>query len=250
MLFERFGGIRLEDTIGCDPESNEEALISSIERRRSREPLQYVLGEVGFYNEIYKVTRDCLIPRQDTEMLVDYAVRHLREGAHFLDLCTGSGCVAISTLCATAATTAEGVDISGAAIEIAKENARINGVSDRLRLTVADVLELSYPEQSLDAVLSNPPYVTEVAYSTLEPELYFEPRIALIGGGEDGADFYRAITKSFISAIKPNGFIAFEIGYDQSHALSEIAREHGLDCEIIRDLEGLCRVAVLRRRST
>ncbi len=249
-IFVSLGGLRREDTVGCDPDSDEPALLSAVERRYKREPLQYIIGEVGFYNELYKVGSGCLIPRQDTELLVDYAVKNLPGGAHFLDLCTGSGCVAISTLCATRDTTAEGVDLSSEALLIAGENARINGVADRLVLTEADALTLSYPDGSLDAVLSNPPYVTEAAYATLEPELYYEPRLALVGGGEDGADFYRAITKRYISAIKPSGFIAFEIGYDQRPALLQIAKEHGLACEFFSDFSGNDRVAVLKRRST
>ena len=107
----------------AEDESNSPALKDAIERRAKREPVQYILGKVGFYREEYEVSPDCLIPRQDTEILVDTAVRLLPRGARFIDLCTGSGCVAISTLCNTSSTEATAVDVSGAALEIAKRNA-------------------------------------------------------------------------------------------------------------------------------
>ena len=110
-------------------ECDDPRLISMLERRADREPLQYIIGEVGFYREVYRVTPDCLIPRSDTEILVDYAVKNIPRGESFLDLCTGSGCVAISTLCNTRDTRAVAVDISDGALKVAKENAEKNCVS-------------------------------------------------------------------------------------------------------------------------
>ena len=220
-------------------------LLSAIKRRANREPLQYIIGEVGFYRESYKVTPDCLIPRPDTETLVDYAVKNIPEGEAFLDLCTGSGCVAISTLKNTKDTTAIAVDISGGALAVATENAFINGVADRIHFRLAD-LTREVIDEPVFAVLSNPPYVTDSAYESLEKEIYHEPKEAFVGG-DDGGDFYRKLTPIYKEFIAEKGFIAYEIGYDQADLLCEIAESCDMTCEILKDLSGNDRVAVLRR---
>ena len=220
-------------------------LLSAVERRAKREPLQYIIGEVGFYRESYRVTPDCLIPRPDTETLVDYAVKHIPEGATFLDLCTGSGCVAISTLKNTKNTTAIAVDISGGALAVATENAHINGVEDRIHFRLADLTK-EVIDEPVFAVLSNPPYVTDSAYESLEKEIYHEPKEAFVGG-DDGGDFYRRLTPIYKEFIAENGFIAYEIGYDQADLLKSIAKDCDMTCEILKDLSGNDRVAVLRR---
>ncbi len=245
MLFTALGGFSLADTVGTDAGSDDARLIEAVERRAKREPLQYLIGEVDFYRESYKISRDCLIPRQDTEALVDLAVRMIPKGEHFIDLCTGSGCIAISTLKNTEGTAAVAVDLSRDALKIAQENAEKNGVSDRVTFVEADVLAKRIDGEFF-AVLSNPPYVTEEAYEALEPELYFEPRMALVGTDNDGAGFYRRIAELYSPAIKEGGFIAFEIGYDQAQSLKDIAQKLGMSCEIIKDLGGNDRVALLR----
>ena len=206
--------------------------------------LQYIIGNVGFYREEYLVTPDCLIPRADTEILVDYAVKHLPVGARFADLCTGSGCVAISTLKNTKNTTAVAVDISSGALDVARKNAKQNGVSDRLTLTLADVKQGAVCE-GIFALLSNPPYVRDDVYPTLDGEIFHEPKIAFVGG-RDGGDFYRRITEIYRDIIDRDGFIAYEIGYDQAELLREIAEQNRMSCEIIKDLSGNDRVSVLR----
>lgn len=225
----------------CDDPS----LLFSIERRKNREPLQYIIGEVGFYREEYFVSPDCLIPRADTEILVDYAVKNLPKGARFADLCTGSGCVAISVLANTEDTKALAADLSPAALEIAKKNAGRNGVSERIDFLLANVLTDPIGD-SFFAILSNPPYVSEEAYASLEKEIYHEPKIAFVGG-VDGGDFYRKLTALYQDKIDENGFIAYEIGYDQADLLKEIAKENNLSCEIIKDLSGNDRVAVMKK---
>jgi HemK-like putative methylase len=139
-LFYRIGGVKKPiflNTVCTSPE-----LESAIERRVKREPLQYIIGSVGFYNEEYKVTPDCLIPRSDTEILVDLAVKRLPDGERMLDLCTGSGCVAISVMANTVDTSAVAVDISDGALSIAKENAKLNGVSERIEFVKGDCLSV------------------------------------------------------------------------------------------------------------
>lgn len=225
-------------------ESGSPELLSAIERRANREPLQYIIGEVGFYRESYKVTPDCLIPRADTEILVDYAVKNLPEGALFLDLCTGSGCVAISTLKNTKNTTAVAVDISGGALAVATENAVMNGVMDRINFQLAD-LTTDVIGLPVFAVLSNPPYVADDVYDGLEGEIFHEPKEAFVGGA-DGGDFYRRLTPIYKEFIAKEGFIAYEIGYDQADLLRDIATECSMTCEILKDLSGNDRVAVLK----
>ena len=225
-------------------ECDKAELISALERRAKREPLQYIIGSVGFYREEYIVTPDCLIPRSDTEILVDYAVKNLPSGAGFADLCTGSGCIAISVLKNTDRTTALAVDISEGALYVARKNAELNGVSDRIAFRQADLLKERI-DGSFFAVLSNPPYVTDGAYLRLEDEIYHEPRAAFVGG-EDGGDFYRTLTPIYKDMIAEGGFIAYEIGYDQAELLLKIAEDCSMSCEILKDFSGNDRVAVLR----
>lgn len=245
LLFELVGKIPKRELVGCDPVCDIAELDEAIRRRCSREPLQYIVGSVGFYNESYEVSPDCLIPRADTEMLVDYAVKNIPVGKFFLDLCTGSGCVAISTLANTEGTSCAAYDISEAAIAVARKNAEKNGVSERLSLHKCDLTEgLSFSEKPF-AILSNPPYVSEAAYEMLAPEIGFEPRIAFVGG-EDGAKFYKILTPLCKNAIDGGGFFAFEIGYDQGSLMRALADEHSLSLEIIKDFSGNDRVAVFR----
>ena len=242
-IFAHFGAPRAmlaDPRYECDSQGIEDA----ISRRLQREPLQYILGEVEFCHEKYRVTPDCLIPRPDTEILVEYASAHLKEGDLFADLCTGSGCVAISTLKATKNTCAVAVDISPRALEIAKENAETNGVSDRLTFIEKDLLAGGL-EGEYDAILSNPPYIRDEVYLSLEEEIFHEPKIAFVGG-DDGGLFYRRLVPLSLSALKENGFIAMEIGFDQGELLRELAEENSCKIEIIKDYGGRDRVAVLR----
>lgn len=247
-LFCYFGGYsRSTLYLMRNIESNSPELIEAIERRAKREPLQYITGEAYFYREKYKVTPDCLIPRFDTEILVDYAVKNLPRGAVFMDLCTGSGCVAVSVLCNTEDTKAIAVDIDGGALAVAEENAHLNGVSDRIYLRRVDLMS-ERVDEPVFAVLSNPPYVSEESYKSLAGEIFHEPPHAFLGG-TDGGDFYRSLTPIYKEMIDKEGFIAYEIGYDQAELLRNIARENNMSCEVLKDLSGNDRVAVLRIRN-
>ena len=246
-IFSEIGGVSRGEMMIHDVDSPSEAVKSAVLRRASREPLQYIIGKCYFYNEEYEVNESVLIPRSDTEILVEYACRNIPEGKRFLDLCTGSGCVGISTLKNTVTTTAVLVDISEAALRVASANAIRNGVSERAELIRADVLGDAVGGK-IFAVLSNPPYVKDAVYETLEKEIFHEPKIAFVGG-EDGCDFYRAITKKYKDKIEDGGFIAYEIGYDQRDALAMIGEENGMDCRIIKDYSGNDRVAVLSKKA-
>lgn len=244
-LFRVFGGFN-SPILTKDASSDSEELINAIAERASRKPLQYILGTVGFYREEYKVTPSCLIPRSDTEILVDYAVKNIPRGEIFADLCSGSGCIGISTLKNTKNTRCESFDVSEDAIALTRENAVINGVSDRLIATRMDLLRES-PKGEYFAILSNPPYIAREVYEGLEKEIFAEPEIAFVGG-DDGLLFYERLTPVCVNMLKSGGFIAYEIGYDQADSLKRIAEINGCTCDIIKDYSGNDRVAVLKRK--
>lgn len=242
-LFRAYSG---ESLITLNTASDSEELTKAVSRRAAREPLQYILGTVGFYREEYRVTPDCLIPRSDTEILVDYAVKHIPDGERFADLCSGSGCIGISTLKNTTGTHCDAYDLSDGAIKLTLENARLNGVEHRLTAHKRDLLREDI-EGEYFAILSNPPYIPRCVYEGLEKEIFHEPKMAFVGG-ESGLVFYERLIPVSINSIKKGGFIAFEIGYDQAEAIKDIACARGLTSEIIKDYSGNDRVAVIRRK--
>lgn len=222
-----------------------EELEKALARRINREPLQYIIGKWPFFREEYFVSPACLIPRSDTEILVEYLVKNLPSGAHFLDLCTGSGCIAISTAKNRPDTCGKACDISADALEMARKNAAHNGVST-VEFFHADVTKPSVLDEKFDCIVSNPPYIQTDVVDTLEAELMHEPRIAL-DGGADGMDFYRAIVENFGDDLKSDGFFAFEMGYDQRDAAANLAEKYGFSFEEIYDYGGNFRVAVFKR---
>ncbi len=222
-----------------------EALENAVQRRCTHYPLQYILGEWCFWRESYEVSEHCLVPRSDTEHLVEQAISRLPQDAHFLDLCTGSGCVAISTLCSRPDTRAVAVDLFPETLALAERNAVRNGVRERFTPWLCDVLLGGACETAFDAILSNPPYIRAEAMRTLSAEVRHEPSAALLGG-EDGMDFYRAILKKWKKHLKKAGFFLFEIGYDQADEIKALAAEHGLSATVFRDYGGNDRVALLQ----
>ena len=242
-LFRVFGNCGEPITLLSQSDSTD--LTDALLRRANREPLQYIVGSVGFFREEYKVTPDCLIPRADTEILVEYAVKNIPEGESFADLCCGSGCIGISTLKNTTGTVCDSFDISDDAINLTKENAERNGVSERLKVIKKDLLTEDI-EGEYFAILSNPPYIPKEVYEGLDKEIFSEPEIAFVGG-DSGLIFYEKLIPVCKERIKPCGFIAFEIGYDQGESLTVLANKNGLNCEIIRDYSGNDRVAILRK---
>lgn len=244
-IFHKIGGIPMERLVlGGEVEDGSPAY-AALMKRAERIPLEYIIGYADFYKESYFVSEDCLIPRNDTEILVDYAVKNIPDGASLVDLCTGSGCVALSVLNNTKKTTAIAVDISEAALGIARKNSDALHLLDRIEIMRADALEKAVCDACY-ALLSNPPYVTEDEYPTLSREIHNEPKIAFVGG-RDGLDFYKRITELYRDVIDDCGFIAFEIGYKQAEGLRKIAERHRMTCEILTDLSGNDRVAVLRK---
>lgn len=245
ILSELFGASASAQLLEPERDYPDARLEELIARRREREPLGYILGYAYFCDEKYYLCADTLIPRADTEMLVEVTVRELRYKGRFADLCTGSGCVAISTLARRPDLSGTAIDISAGACEMAKRNARENGVSDKLEIKCADIRSLTL-EGKYDAILSNPPYIRTSVIDTLSPEVKHEPRLAL-DGGDDGMDFYRLIIDRYTDHLAEDGFFAFEIGYDQKDAITHLCKARGMECSVICDYSGNARVALVRR---
>lgn len=220
---------------------DEDAFRAALARLENCEPLAYIIGEWYFYDEVYKVSPACLIPRPETEHVVEFLIKNLPPNGFFADLCTGSGCIAISTLVHRPDCRAVAVDISESALAVAKVNAESNGVSDRITFIKNDITAENALGSSLfDAIASNPPYINSGVIDTLQPEVLKEPRIAL-DGGSDGLDFYRTLLGSYRANIKPGGFLVCEIGFDHGQRLRDLC-----GCGIKKDYSGNDRVMILR----
>lgn len=224
---------------------------TALAKREQGIPLQYVLGEAWFYGNRFRVTPDCLIPQPDTEHAVALSLEHTPRGGHILDICTGSGCIAISILKEDETLTADALDISEPALEIAKANAEANGVASRLTLTNTDALsdDISSLIGKADVIVSNPPYINSDVIDTLSAEVRHEPRIAL-DGGADGMMFYTHFIKNLTAHMKTDAVMVLEIGYDQSERILELCREVNLACTLHRDFGGNIRVAVIKRNAS
>lgn len=219
-------------------------LCEKINRRISGEPLQYIIGEWEFYGLPFKVGRGVLIPRQDTETLVETAERFLKERAETsrrtLDLCAGTGCIGIA-LAKTARADVTCIECSPDAFGYLKENITLNSV--RVNAVLGDVLDFDNLSNlgEYDVIVSNPPYLTESDLSEISREVAHEPKLALFGG-TDGLDFYRKLLGFYPRILKKGGMFAVEIGISQEKAVSEIFRENGLSPQAKKDLCGVYRV--------
>lgn len=231
----------------CDKSYDSPKLLSAIERRIKREPLQYILGEWEFFGIRFEVNPSCLCPRADTEITVETVIKLLPPGARFLELCTGSGCIPIAICREREDVFAVSTDAFEDTLNVARRNAELNGVSDRIKFICSDIFkrELDAEDGCFDAIVSNPPYIPSVDVDGLSPEVQMEPKAAL-DGGADGLDFYREILGYYKRFLKKDGFIALEIGYDQGKAVSDIAKANLFGCILIKDLGGNDRCAVCR----
>ena len=247
ILLEHFCGVkRAELPLRRDESFSNACLLNAVERRCKREPLQYIIGDWSFCNEVYTVTPSCLIPRMDTEILVETAATLLPRGGRFIDLCTGSGCIAISLLSLRKDASGVAVDLYPDTLAVAKGNAARNGVADRFTPALGDVLQGDFMEPfgKLDLILSNPPYIPSRVVDGLSPEVLNEPRAAL-DGGEDGLVFYRVLIREYPRFLNKGGKLILEIGYDQKDAISMLAKTEGHSVEILKDLGGNDRVAII-----
>ena len=218
-----------------------ELYASLIGRRAERVPLQYILGEQEFMGLSFLVNESVLIPRQDTECLVEEAMISVMDGDRVLDLCTGSGCILLSIMCYKNDIEGVGTDISKAALEVARRNAQTLG---KPALFIESDLFGQVPSEPFDVIVSNPPYIPSRVIDTLQAEVKdHEPRGAL-DGGEDGLVFYRKIIADAPQHLKRGGRIFLEIGFDQGADVSRLLTDGGFtDVRIVKDFAGLDRVA-------
>ncbi len=215
-----------------------------IERRKKGEPLQYILGETEFMSLDFFVREGVLIPRSDTEILVETVIDKIGDKKTIVaDICTGSGCIGISIAHYKKNTDVELFDISDIALETAEKNIKRNNVSDRVKSYKMDILN-EYPKKKYDVVVSNPPYIEKAVIETLQTEVKdYEPRIAL-DGGEDGLVFYRRIAETAHNFLKKGGLLAFEIGYNQGESVRGLMQNDFYDTEVIKDLNDNDRVVI------
>lgn len=215
----------------------------AIALRASHQPLQYITGEQEFMGLSFQVSPEVLIPRQDTETLVEQTQRVLKDDDRILDMCTGSGCILISLLHENKTCQGMGVDIADTSIALARENAKKNGV--QAEWLVSDLFSDVYG--AFDVIVSNPPYIATEVLQELMPEVIeHEPKRAL-DGYEDGLYFYRQIIADAPKFLKPGGWILFEIGYDQGESVPALLEEAGFtEITVIKDYNGNDRVVRAR----
>ncbi len=213
-----------------------------IGKRAKRIPLQYLTGVQDFMGLEFAVREHVLIPRQDTEILVEEAMRELRDGMDILDLCTGSGCVLISLLQYSNDCNGVGADLSQEALELAEENAkRLLSSDKRVRFVKSDLFENI--DGMYDMIVSNPPYISGGQIESLMPEVKDHEPLSALDGGEDGLFFYRKITAGCRKFLRPGGMLFYEIGWDQANAVTEIMTAEGLgEIRVVKDYAGLDRV--------
>lgn len=212
-----------------------------LNKRAEHVPLQYITGEQEFMGIPFHVNESVLIPRQDTETLVEEALKVVRPGMKVLDMCTGSGCILISILKNIVDVQGFGYDISKQAINVAKENAKLNNVDASFERS--DLFE--NVSDKFDVIVSNPPYIPTDVIGGLMPEVaVYEPMQAL-DGKEDGLHFYRRIIEKASDYLNPDGKLLFEIGHDQGESVSKLMMEAGYkDVRVIKDLAGNDRVVI------
>jgi release factor glutamine methyltransferase len=230
-----------------------------IERRAKREPLQYIIGETEFWGLEIKVTPDVLIPRPETELLVEKALKWLKaqsskgifgdnvplepSALSILDIGTGSGCIAIALAKHLPEARITATDISREALEVAKENAEAHGVADRIEFVASDMAPWLYfetQERKFDLIVSNPPYVDSRELDLLQPEVSrYEPRLAL-DGGKEGLEIVEKILREAPDFLKEGGRLVMEVGEGQAERLRQMA-----PCEIRKDYNGVERIIVL-----
>lgn len=224
-----------------------------IKQRIDRVPVAYILGEKEFMGLTFKVTPDTLVPRPDTEILVQAAVDRLKQwtdaDVRLADIGTGSGAICLSVLSMLDNIVADTVDISSAARAVAEENAAALGLSERVTFHTGDLLA-PIREQQFTAILSNPPYIPEADIQGLAPEVRCKEPMTALSGGKDGLDFYRRLCDEAPAMLTDDGFMAFEVGIHQATEVAQLAEASPLivRTEILKDYAGIDRVVVAWRK--
>ena len=229
----------------------EEKLAAAVSRRATREPLQYIIGKWDFMGLPFTVTPDCLIPRGDTELLCETALSRLPQNGKFLDLCTGSGCIAVAVAHHRPDVDVTALEKYRHTLDIAKKNAENLVGKDRIKFIEADVTShLSavgyFCGKKFDFIAANPPYVSLNEMDGLEPELSHEPRHALTDES-DGLSIIRAIVSIYPMFLSPDGYLAIEHGATQGEAVRHIMISKGFRAETLYDLSGNERITIMRK---
>jgi release factor glutamine methyltransferase len=221
-----------------------------IEKRASRIPLQHITGIQEFMGLEFRVNEHTLIPRQDTEILVEEVMRYLSDGMRILDMCTGSGCILISLLKYSNECEGIGVDISEKALIVARENASRLGVEAQflcgdLFKPLESFVSEKTTDRFFDIIVSNPPYIETSVIPTLMPEVKEHEPMGALDGKEDGLYFYRKIVDKSVCYLRKGGYLFFEIGYNQGYAVSKLMSDAGFSqVKVIKDYAGLDRVVM------
>lgn len=222
-------------------------VLEMLRRRGKGEPLQYILGETEFMSLEFYTERGVLIPRADTETLVQTVIGRVSENDKIFDACSGSGCVGISIAYYCPRSRVDMADISPAALKLAEKNARRNNVSDRVKIFKMDIIK-ECPKEKYDIIVSNPPYIETDVIETLDVSVKdYEPRAAL-DGGADGLAFYRRMVEIAPEILKSGGSAAFEIGFNQGRSVPSVMSKSFEDVKVIKDLCGNDRVVVGRMK--
>ena len=220
-----------------------------LERRGSGEPLQYITGVQDFFGRAFRVTPDVLIPRPETELLVEAAIELIDSEAFICDVGTGSGCIAVTMLCELRGARAVAVDASAAALEIAKRNAREHEVFERIEFAISDCFSaLDASQYQFDIVVSNPPYVSAAAIEGLQREVRDHEPLVALSPGPDGLTVIRQLMIDTPSFLKPEGYLIMEIGFDQGEAVRNLVDDRVWRlCDIKSDLQSIPRIVILRK---
>ena len=227
-----------------------EAFRRLIERRAAGEPLQYLTGHQEFFKLDFEVTPDVLIPRPETELVVEIALELLKDDLDpfIADIGTGSGCVAISLLHELRGAHAIATDISAAALCVAQRNADRHGVIDRLTVIESDCFAKINADRSFSLIASNPPYIRDDEMGTLQREVGYEPRTAL-AGGPDGLDMVRRLLREAAPFLEKDGYLVFEIGFGQNALVEQLINREVWELSEMRpDLQRIARTVVLRKK--
>lgn len=241
--------LKREESIDEETKLRYEALIN---RRASHEPLQHITGIAYFYGREFNVNSSVLIPRYDTENLVERVLKLVKRGDHILDMCTGSGCI-IETIALESRLTREeavflGVDISKEALKVARANKEKLG-ADAVDFMQSDLFENLNDNlrNSFDIIVSNPPYIKTAVIEELDKEVKLHDPYIALDGSSDGLKFYKKITEEAIHFLKKDGYLAYEIGSDQAEEVKDIMASKGfVNIEVYKDLSGLDRVVIAK----
>lgn len=251
LLIEHFAGYGIADIIMGKKLTDENLKIVEQKARiraKTRQPIQYIIGQADFMGEKFIVNENVLIPRDETEILVRKAVEIIEKYGFksVLDICTGSGIIACMIAKLTDSTVI-GSDISTEAIEVAFKNMENLGLFNRALFRKSDLFSKIREDEKFDMIISNPPYIPYSKKSTIQKEVTFEPDIALYTNDSDGLEFYKKIISEAPAYLNKGGFLLFELGINESMNVAELMKAHGFtSIQIVKDLANIDRVILGR----